>query len=98
MVQAKVSCYIYYIILFFLFVNLCIYLDLHEKLFTRCTEFTNSNNINKKIIIFGLGSIGASIAEQLVRCSCSKFTLVDIDVVDYPNVARNTYTLRGIIM
>jgi len=72
--------------------------QIQDELFTRCTEFTGSNNINKKVLVFGLGSVGASIAEQLVRCSCNSFILVDIDVVDYPNIARNTYSMRDIGM
>lgn len=47
---------------------------------------------NKKILILGLGGIGANVTEQLARAGFCNFILVDCDVVESSNLIRqNAY-------
>ncbi len=47
---------------------------------------------NQRILILGLGGIGANVAEQLARSGFCNFSVVDCDVVEASNLIRqNTY-------
>jgi len=52
--------------------------------------------LNKKhIILFGLGGVGGSIAETLVRSGLGEITLVDGDIVDITNLNRQIIALHS---
>jgi len=50
----------------------------------------------KSITVFGLGSVGSYIAEQLVRNGVNSLTLIDNDTVDAPNLSRTCYSIRDV--
>lgn len=58
----------------------------------------NFNNIqNKTIAVFGLGGVGGTTFESLVRTGFKNFIIVDFDVVDVSNLNRQIlYTLEDI--
>jgi hypothetical protein len=65
-----------------------------ERFFGRgglCHDFAN-----KKILVFGLGALGSSLCEILVRGGLSNITISDIDVVEPGNLCRSTYNLSDI--
>lgn len=43
---------------------------------------------NSHVMVVGLGGVGASAAEQIVRAGVGKMTIVDADVVDVTNINR----------
>lgn len=45
----------------------------------------------KKVIIFGLGGVGGSLAEALTRAGIGRFTLVDKDSFDETNLNRQLF-------
>lgn len=46
----------------------------------------------KKVIIFGIGGVGAAVAEALVRFGLKEITLVDYDTVSITNLNRQVFT------
>ena len=53
------------------------------------TETGNSNAIGRaKIAVVGCGALGGQLAQTLVRCGIGSLVLVDRDVVDWTNLAR----------
>ena len=46
------------------------------------------NILTKKIILFGVGGVGGSVAEMLVRSGISNLTIVDFDKIDITNINR----------
>ncbi|WEV38483.1 ThiF family adenylyltransferase [Lactobacillus sp. ESL0680] len=52
---------------------------------------------NSYVTIFGVGGVGATVAEQLVRTGVGKLKLIDFDTVDSSNITRqSTYTCSDI--
>lgn len=51
---------------------------------------------HQKVLIIGLGAIGSSLAETLVRGGFAHLTIADFDYVEAGNVCRSTYTLSSI--
>jgi len=68
---------------------------LQRKLFKRTDSFFTSENTGreKRIAIFGCGSVGSTIAEQLTRSGMQNIDLIDIDTVSASNIARAVYTV-----
>ena len=50
-----------------------------------------NNGNKKKVIIFGLGGVGGSLAEALTRAGIGHFTLVDKDSFDETNLNRQLF-------
>lgn len=48
--------------------------------------------INKKVIIFGVGGVGAACAISLARIGLKKLTIVDYDRVDISDLNRQVFT------
>ncbi|MDO4778583.1 MAG: tRNA threonylcarbamoyladenosine dehydratase [Tissierellia bacterium] len=48
--------------------------------------------VNKKVIIFGIGGVGAACALALARIGIKKLTFVDFDRVDITNLNRQIFT------
>ena len=63
-----------------------------ENQFARCEMIYSSSYLDKikdkKIAIFGLGGVGGSAVEALVRFGFKHFLIVDNDVVDLTNINR----------
>jgi hypothetical protein len=45
----------------------------------------------KNIAVVGCGSVGSYIADKLARCGIKQFTLIDPDVVEWPNLSRTVF-------
>lgn len=58
--------------------------------------FEVSRLASKRVAIIGLGSGGAVVATQLVRCGVGHFRLVDFDRLEVHNIARHVCDLRDI--
>jgi len=46
-----------------------------------------------KIAVFGVGGLGGSLAEQLIRAGCQKIVIADFDIFDESNLNRQICTL-----
>ena len=55
----------------------------------------HENLTEKKIAILGLGALGSSIAEALVRGGCKNLSLWDGDLVEPGNICRSSYDLSN---
>ena len=51
---------------------------------------------SRKVTIIGLGSGGATTAEQLLRSGVTNLTLIDFDTVSLSNLCRSIYTLEDL--
>jgi len=51
---------------------------------------------NSKVLILGVGALGSSLAEILVRGGLKNLTVNDIDVVEPGNICRSTYSFTDI--
>jgi molybdopterin/thiamine biosynthesis adenylyltransferase len=49
-----------------------------------------------RVLLFGLGSVGSYVAEQLVRTGLGAISLVDFDDVEAHNLSRTPYDLRDV--
>lgn len=56
----------------------------------------SANLCDKKVAVIGLGAIGSSVAESLVRGGLYKISLFDGDLVEPGNICRSTYEARNI--
>lgn len=52
---------------------------------------------NKKILIVGIGGVGGSVVESLVRCGVETVVLVDPDIVDRTNINRQMIAMSSTI-
>ena len=63
--------------------------------FQRFAMLVGENKIDllnkKKVLIFGLGGVGGSLAEALARAGIGHFTLVDKDTFDETNINRQLF-------
>lgn len=67
-----------------------------NETFARIPDHIKTPLAGKVISIFGCGSVGALMAELLVRAGIRNFVLVDIDTVDQVNMGRTVYDARDI--
>ena len=51
--------------------------------------------VNSKIIVLGLGAIGSSLCETLVRGGVKDLSISDYDSVDTGNICRSIYTFKN---
>lgn len=49
-----------------------------------------------KIMMIGVGAIGSTLAESLLRLGCGDLTLVDPDMIEIGNLCRHTLTMTSI--
>lgn len=66
-------------------------LDLSKSL-----EFFNPSSVDGRIHILGCGSVGATIAESLVRLGLTKLTLWDFDTVCSHNLANQIFRQKDV--
>ncbi len=63
-----------------------------DNRFSRAERILGSEALNKlnstSVIVFGIGGVGSSAAEALVRGGIGKIALVDKDIVDITNINR----------
>ena len=59
-------------------------------------EFFQPEKDNAKIHIIGCGSVGSTIAENLVRCGVKNLVLYDFDKVEPHNVANQMFTQKHV--
>ena len=69
--------------------------------FLRCIQYLGEENFerlqSKKVLIAGLGGVGASAFLSLVRSGLKHFIIVDFDVVELSNLNRQAlYTLKDV--
>lgn len=69
--------------------------------FLRCIQYLGEENFkrlqNKRVLIAGLGGVGASAFMSLVRSGLKHFIIADFDVVELSNLNRQTlYTLKDV--
>ena len=64
--------------------------------FSRMLNLINEEELlkisNTKILLVGLGGVGASCLNQLVRCGFNNITIVDHDIIDITNLNRQLIT------
>lgn len=59
-------------------------------------EFFQPEKDNTRIHIIGCGSVGSTLAENLVRCGLTKITLWDFDKVEAHNIVNQIYRQQDI--
>ena len=68
-----------------------------ENQFSRLISLIGEEKFNilksKRVAIFGLGGVGGSVAEALVRSGIENFDLIDADVVSFTNLNRQVIAL-----
>ena len=58
---------------------------------TKQYEFFKPELVDKRVHIIGCGSVGSTIAENLVRCGISNLTLYDFDKVEAHNITNQMF-------
>ncbi|MBQ7141006.1 MAG: ThiF family adenylyltransferase [Bacilli bacterium] len=70
-------------------------------MFNRIESLIGINNVEKikksKVLIIGLGGVGGSALESLVRSGIENITIVDFDVLDETNLNRQIIALNSTI-
>ena len=59
-------------------------------------EFFQPEKDNTRIHVIGCGSIGSTVAENLVRCGITKITLWDFDKVEAHNIANQMFRQQDV--
>ena len=54
------------------------------------------NFLQKRILLIGAGTLGASIGENLIRGGVYKLTIMDNDLYTIGNSARHTLTVNSL--
>lgn len=57
----------------------------------KCYDFFQPEKVRERIHIIGCGSVGSTIAENLVRCGLTNISLWDFDTVEDKNIANQMY-------
>lgn len=63
---------------------------------TKSYDFFQPESVNERIHIVGCGSVGATLAENLVRLGLTKITLYDFDRVSPHNLANQIFRQKDI--
>ena len=63
---------------------------------TKSFNFFNPSEIGARCHIVGCGSVGSTIAENLVRCGVTKISLYDFDTVEPRNIANQMFRAKDI--
>jgi len=68
-----------------------------DGVFSRIEDLFETRMLSgKTVAIVGLGTGGATCADELARCAVDRFRLVDFDRLEVHNIARHTCGLRDI--
>lgn len=59
-------------------------------------EYFQPDKVNSKIHIVGCGSVGSTVAENLVRCGISNLTLWDFDKVEPHNIVNQMFRQKDV--
>lgn len=59
-------------------------------------EFFQPEKCNSRVHIVGCGSVGSTVAENLVRCGVTNLTLWDFDFVEAHNIVNQMYRQKDI--
>jgi hypothetical protein len=59
-------------------------------------EFFQPDKLKGKINIVGCGSVGSTVAENLVRCGVTSLVLWDFDTVEPPNVSNQIFRQQDV--
>ena len=59
-------------------------------------EYFQPEKVTERIHIIGCGSVGSTLAENLVRCGLTRFTLWDFDTVEAHNLANQMFRQKDI--
>lgn len=65
---------------------------------TKSAEYFNPSDVKEKIHIIGCGSVGSTIAENLVRCGLTNLVLWDFDKVEQHNIVNQMFDERHVGM
>jgi molybdopterin/thiamine biosynthesis adenylyltransferase/proteasome lid subunit RPN8/RPN11 len=71
-------------------------LDITDKYFARSGGLLSQRLANKCIVIFGCGSGGSYLAEQLVRSGVGNLILCDMENVEAENLCRSGYEIADL--
>lgn len=63
---------------------------------SKSLEYFQPSSINGRIHIIGCGSVGSTVAENLVRCGVKNITLWDMDTVEQHNIVNQMFTEQHI--
>lgn len=63
---------------------------------SKSLEYFNPSTVRDKIHIIGCGSVGSTLAENLVRCGLTSLVLWDMDIVEPKNVVNQMFYERHI--
>lgn len=65
---------------------------------SKSAEFFEPSSVKGRIHIIGCGSIGSTLAENLVRCGLTKISLYDFDKVEQHNIVNQQFDERHVGM
>jgi len=63
---------------------------------SKSLEYFNPDEVRDRVHIIGCGSVGSTVAENLVRCGVTKITLWDFDYVEPHNIANQMFRRQDI--
>ena len=63
---------------------------------SKSLEYFNPSTVKDKIHIIGCGSVGSTLAENLVRCGLTSLVLWDMDIVEPKNIVNQMFYERHI--
>lgn len=63
---------------------------------SKSLEYFNPSTVRDKIHIIGCGSVGSTLAENLVRCGITSLVLWDMDIVEPKNIVNQMFYERHI--
>lgn len=63
---------------------------------SKSLEYFNPAAVSGRVHILGCGSVGSTIAENLVRCGLTKFTLWDFDLVEPHNLVNQMFRAQDV--
>lgn len=64
------------------------YNEFLSRFFMMLTEEQQANLLSKRILLFGVGGVGGSVAHMLARSGIKNLTVVDFDKIDISNINR----------
>ena len=63
---------------------------------SKSLEYFNPSTVKDKIHIIGCGSVGSTLAENLVRCGLTSLVLWDMDIVEPKNIVNQMFYERHV--
>lgn len=65
-----------------------------ENIFRRVSGFQVEKLLEKKILLLGVGTLGSTVAEELIKCGLGALTILDNDTLEPGNVSRHRLGLN----